>query len=82
MVSYKHFNKLCGGCWMMDVGDGVYWCRLCNNHHQIILDNNQCTILLVLVIPVIQSTHFLLSDTQALKILPATYGLNWSKWSC
>jgi hypothetical protein len=21
------------GCWMMDVGDGVYWCRLYNNHH-------------------------------------------------
>jgi hypothetical protein len=36
---------------------------------QIILDNNWCTILLVLVIPVIQSTHFFFSDTRALKLL-------------
>jgi hypothetical protein len=20
-------------CWIMDVGDGVYWCSLYNNHH-------------------------------------------------
>jgi hypothetical protein len=49
---------------------------------QIILDNNLCTILLVLVIPVIQSAHYFLSDTRALKILPAADGLNWfeSSW--
>jgi hypothetical protein len=43
---------------------------------QIILDNNRCTtsILLVLVIPVIQSTHFFFSDARALKILPAADG--------
>jgi hypothetical protein len=45
--------------------------------------DNRCTILLVLVIPVIQSTHFFfLSDSRALKILPAANGLNWSKSSC
>jgi hypothetical protein len=33
---------------------------------QIILDNNRCTILLVLVMPVIQSTHFSYSDTSEL----------------
>jgi hypothetical protein len=49
---------------------------------QIILDNNRCTILLVLLVPVIQSTHFLLNDTRALKILPAADGLNWFKSSC
>jgi hypothetical protein len=48
---------------------------------QIILDNNRCTILLVLVIPAIPSTHFFLSDTRALKILPAADGLNWSEAS-
>jgi hypothetical protein len=40
---------------------------------KIILDNNRCTILLVLVIPVIQLTHF---------CLPAADGLNWSESSC
>jgi hypothetical protein len=52
---------------MIDVGDGVYWSRLYSN---------RCTILLVLVVPVIQSTRFFLSDTRALKILPAADGLN------
>jgi hypothetical protein len=46
---------------------------------QILLDNNRCTILLVLVIPVIQSTHFFFSDTRAVKILLAADGLNWSQ---
>jgi hypothetical protein len=49
---------------------------------QIILDNNRCTLLLVLVMPVIQSTHFFLTDTRALKTLPAADGLNWSQSSC
>jgi hypothetical protein len=49
---------------------------------QMIHDNNRCTILLVLVIPVIQSTHFLFSDTRALKILPAADGLNWCESPC
>jgi hypothetical protein len=46
---------------------------------QIILDDNQCTIFLVLVIPVIQSTYLFLSDTRALKILSAADSLNWSE---
>jgi hypothetical protein len=65
---------------MMDVGDiGV---GSITTTTQIILDNNLCTILLVLVIPVAQSTHFFLSDTRTLKILPAAEGLNWSESSC
>jgi hypothetical protein len=48
---------------------------------QITVANNRCTILLVLVIPVIQSTRFF-SDTRALKILPAAHGLNLSESSC
>jgi hypothetical protein len=66
---------------MMDIGDGVYWCRLYNNITLIILHNNRCTILLVLVVPMIQSTHFSLNDTGALKILSAADGLNLSKLS-
>jgi hypothetical protein len=46
---------------------------------QIILDKNRCTVLLVLVIPVAQSTRFFFNGTRALKLLP---GLNWSKSSC
>jgi hypothetical protein len=61
---------------MMDVGDGSI-----TTTTPIILDNNRCTILLVLAIPVIQSTHFF-SDTLALIILPAADGLNWSESSC
>jgi hypothetical protein len=49
---------------------------------QIILGNNRCTILLVLVIPVIQSTHFFFNDNRALKIMLAVDGLNWSKLFC
>jgi hypothetical protein len=39
---------------MMDVGDGVYLCRFITTTTQIILDNNRCIILLVLVMQVIQ----------------------------
>jgi hypothetical protein len=49
---------------------------------QIILDNNLYTILLVLVIPLIQSSHFFFNDTRALEILPGADGLNWSESSC
>jgi hypothetical protein len=49
---------------------------------QIILDNNRCTISLVLVIPVRQSTYSFLSDTRVLKTLPAADEHNWSELSC
>jgi hypothetical protein len=45
---------LCGvGCCMLDVGDGVYWCRLYNNHHT---SNSWCTTLLILVIQSVRAS--------------------------
>jgi hypothetical protein len=44
---------------------------------QIILDKHRCTILLVLLMPVIPATQFFFSDSRALKALHAADGLSW-----